>query len=734
MPALRAARAYRAGTAGLCVALLAGTLAGAAQARPPAPGAPGERHTWAPADKHGFGSAIGPESPAWFTLRSAELSEIYYPDLSTPSFRDLEFAVTDGRSFLDRETDAAVRSEVEALPGALAFRQTTETARWKLTKTWVTDPRRATVLADIRFQARTRRPLEVYLLTDPAPGNDGNDDRGAAGDGALLAWDDTVASAVVAEPRLRHATSGYAATASDPRTTLDAERRLGRRYDALSAGNVVQAARTKLGGRRGGRRLTLAIGFGADRWSAERSAARSLDRGFWSIAPDYARGWWRYLSSLKAPPASVRGDRERRRLYEQSLMVLEASEDKRNPGASIASPSMPWVWGTLGLEQDNEDPVRREQSGPYHLVWPRDFYHVATAQKAAGDDAAADRLMDYLWQVQKPDGSFWQNTKVDGTEWWTGLQLDQVALPVVLAWWLERRGAEDWVHVREAADFIVANGPTTEQERWENQSGWSPNTIATAIAGLVCAGDIARANGDPVRADRYEALADKWQRSVEAWTATRNGPYSPKPYYLRVSKDGNPNDGSTYDIGDNFPRDVDEREVVDQSFLGLVLFGVKAHDDATIRNSLAVGDSILEEDTPAGSLFYRFTFDGYGETETGAMWDLFETKERQTLGRLWPLLTGERGEYELIAGRSATPHLATIASTANDGLMLPEQVWDGRPPTGEPGAELGEGTRSATPLAWTHAQYVRLAWSIDAGEPVERPSIVTCRYTGTECP
>ena len=213
MPALRAARAFRAGTAGLCVALLAGALVGAAQARPPAPGAPGERHTWAPADKHGFGSAIGPESPAWFTLRSAELSEIYYPDLSTPSFRDLEFAVTDGRSFLDRETDAAVRSEVEALPGALAFRQTTETARWKLTKTWVTDPRRATVLADVRFQARTRRPLEVYLLADPAPGNDGNDDRGAAGDGALLAWDDTVASAVVAEPRLRHATSGYAATA-----------------------------------------------------------------------------------------------------------------------------------------------------------------------------------------------------------------------------------------------------------------------------------------------------------------------------------------------------------------------------------------------------------------------------------------------------------------------------------------------------------------------------------------
>ena len=165
-----------------------------------------------------------------------------------------------------------------------------------------------------------------------------------------------------------------------------------------------------------------------------------------------------------------------------------------------------------------------------------------------------------------------------------------------------------------------------------------------------------------------------------------------------------------------------------------MLFGVKPHDDTAIRNSLVVGDDQLSGEGPLGRLWYRFTFDGYGETRTGGDWDLFETPAQQTLGRLWPLLTGERGEYELIAGRSAQPHLATIADTANDGLMLPEQVWDGRPPTGAPGAQAGEGTRSATPLAWTHAQYVRLAWSIDAGKPVERPSIVACRYTGTECP
>jgi glucoamylase len=383
---------------------------------------------------------------------------------------------------------------------------------------------------------------------------------------------------------------------------------------------------------------------------------------------------------------------------------------------------MPWVWGTLTL-------AGTEGSGPYHLVWPRDLYHVATAQQALGDEAAAIRLLEYLWRVQKPDGSWWQNTEVTGQEHWTSTQMDEVSLPIVLAWWLGRTSAADWEHVRAAADYVVAKGPYTRQERWENQDGWSPNTIATEIAGLICAADIARKNGDAARAERYEDTADAWQRSVEDWTATDSTEYySPAPYYVRVTKDANPNDGSDYNLGDNFPRPVDEREIVDQSFLGLVLFGVKRHDDPTVLNSLKVGDDVLKVATPNGPVWYRFTHDGYGETASGGDWDIFPTAERQTFGRLWPLLTGERGEYELLAGRDASSYLATIARTANDGLMLPEQVWDGRPPTGRPGHEFGEGTRSATPLAWTHAQLIRLAWSIDAGTPIERPSIVAQRY------
>jgi glucoamylase len=202
-----------------------------------------------------------------------------------------------------------------------------------------------------------------------------------------------------------------------------------------------------------------------------------------------------------------------------------------------------------------------------------------------------------------------------------------------------------------------------------------------------------------------------------------------------VTKDANPNAGTTYGLGDNFNRPVDQREIVDNSFLGLVLFGVKPWNDQTVLNSLQVGDSTsaypLAVPTPSGTAWHRFTFDGYGEQANGDDWDLFfDNPARQTRGRLWPLLAGERGEYELIAGTSATERLETIANTANDGLMLPEQVWDNAPPRGE---TPGKGTRSATPLGWTHAQFVRLAWSIDAGKPVERPAIVACRYTDTDC-
>src|ERR671914_448211 len=210
-----------------CIAPALFAAAGPAAAKPPAPGAPGAIHTWAPADKHGFGTARQHAGNAYLTLRKASLTEVYYPDLSTPSFRGLQFAITDGTTFVDRETvdddprhiepvAPGVTATVEPLRRSLGFRQVTRTARWKLTKTWIADPSRATVLARVRFESLTGRKLRLYVLADPAPGDDGNDDRSDPSSRRLLAFDEAAASAVAAEPPLHQTSSGYRGTTSDP--------------------------------------------------------------------------------------------------------------------------------------------------------------------------------------------------------------------------------------------------------------------------------------------------------------------------------------------------------------------------------------------------------------------------------------------------------------------------------------------------------------------------------------
>src|SRR5215207_447112 len=276
----------------------------------PAPGAPGAIHTWAPADKHGFGSARQARSPVAFTLRQASLTEVYYPDLSTPGFRGLQFAVADRRGRLTRETvdddprhiervAPGVRARVEAVDGTLAYRQVTSTSRWRLTKTWITDPARATVLARVRFESLTGQPLRLYVLADPAPGDDGNDDLGTSYPHWLAAFDDAGASVVAATPDLHGTTSGYRGAASDPWKQLVAANQL-TAYDAEDPGNVVQGAQTALDGQPGNQTMTLAIGLGQKVSAARSAAAASLDGGFAGARDAYDAGWAAYLASLKS--------------------------------------------------------------------------------------------------------------------------------------------------------------------------------------------------------------------------------------------------------------------------------------------------------------------------------------------------------------------------------------------------------------------------------------------------
>jgi glucoamylase len=706
---------------------LEGQAVGATPSRGVAPGAPGAKADWAPADKHGFGTSKTLASKVWFTLEGGELSEVYYPRLDTPSYRDLQFVVTDGHSFAEREQDSTVQRTTLLDPHSLTYQQiNTDTQhRWRLTKTYVTDPSRSTVAVDVHFQSLTGRPYQLYVLADPSLSNTGDDDTGNCSSSTLVAHDSQSAAALITTPALTARSCGFKGV-SDGWTDLSAHKRMLWHYASAPNGNVVETGRTPLTGKRGHQHLTLALGFGSTGSDAVSAARGSLSAGFGALAARYGRGWHSYVSSLKAPPSSLTTAAERRE-YAVSAMVLAASEDKTFRGAFVASPSMPWAWGT-GLSTPSD---------AYHLVWARDLYEIATALIADGDVAAAQRALHFLlYRQQKPDGSFPQNSDVTGTPKWTNLQLDEVADPIILADQLGDRDAATWSHIKRAADFIVNfddgqghTAPYTPQERWENQAGYSPATIAAEIAGLVSAADIASHNADSASAKRYLATADLWQSKLNSWTLTTNGPYSSQPYYLRLTKDGNPDAGTTYSVGDSGPDAIDQRRVVDPSFLEMVRLGVKRPDDPNILNTIKVVDQQLSTVTPNGRFWHRYNGDGYGEQRNGGPWEINQPPGSQTtIGRVWPIFAGERGEYELAAGHSATQQLASIADVANDGGMLPEQVWDQNPPSGSPGFAPGTPTFSATPLAWTHAQFIRLAWSIQAGRPIEQPAIVACRY------
>lgn len=274
-------------------------------------------------------------------------------------------------------------------------------------------------------------------------------------------------------------------------------------------------------------------------------------------------------------------------------------------------------------------------------------------------------------------------------------------------------------HRWDGAAENTREAPFSPQERWEEQSGYSPSTIAGTIAGLVCLADLMRRGGQGADTVRYLEAADKWRESLDGWTVCTDGPHSSDPYYLRLTKDGKPDRGTEYELGNNNEGKADQRAVVDAGFLELVRLGLKPADDPVIRNSLTVVDRELAVDTTSGRHWHRYSGDGYGEQPDGRPWTVDRPEVETAYGRVWPIFSGERGEYEFLCGdrESAAGRLRDIAGTAGETLMLAEQVWDDRPPV--PREKSGTGTASATPLAWTHAQYLRLAWSVERGAPVE---------------
>jgi len=682
----------RFGAVALCSALV-GQVALSAQA---APGGPGEMPRWTPASKEGIGTSLTTASKVWFTLQGGILTEVYYPRLDVADVHGLEFAVSDGRRVWIESRDmwhAIARID----PRALLYRQTSSDAagRFTITKTYATDPQRHALLIDVTFVGPAGAAL--YVLYHPALKNSGYGNTGSVDGGALVAQKEDVASALVAGGGFAETSSGFAGV-NDGYTDLLLHHGLTWRYARADSGNVVQVARITRPAH-----FTLALGFGETPAAALAAARESLRRGFALVRADYARGWSRYLNGLRRAAPTYQGQ------FDLAAMVVRAHEDKTFPGAIIASMSIPWGPAV---------PADKANVGGYHLVWARDLYEAATGLMVAGDSATARRALRYLFDVQqKPDGSFPQNSWLDGRPYWTAQQMDEQSYPMILAWQLGVTDSATWErHIRPEAEYVMAHGPATQQERWEEVGGYSPSTMAAEIAGLVCASAIAKVNADTAAARRYLETADAWAAGLEPWLVTTTGHLASHGYYLRINDNRDPNDGYRLDVH-NGGGVWDERDVVDQGFIELVRLGIRPASDTIIANSLKVIDATIRIETPSGPDFYRYNHDGYGETWFGGPW------LGEGVGRLWPIFAGERGEYEVARGADPTPYLQAMLRFANAGGMIPEQVWDRANPTSG-GFAFGSGTGSATPLVWSMAQFLRLAIAARDKRIGEQPAIV----------
>ncbi|MGI8715680.1 MAG: glucodextranase DOMON-like domain-containing protein [Solirubrobacteraceae bacterium] len=743
--------------------------ASAAVSATTAPGPPGAQSYFDLARKDCVGTARNTRSKVWFTVADGVLSDVYWPTVDATNVHTLQYLVSDGHSFTDLQTRDMTYTLVPDPTGMSCTVVATNTAHgYRITTTYAADPARAAILMHTEFAGPAGDRL--YVRLDPLAGGTGGGGPSnagantatvarAGGQPVLVASNPNTTTDAVnrsyAVPTFEalqsshgfsSASVGYAGSASDGLSMLDANHQL-TPYTSAPDGHVTLTAGVTLSS---GHSVDLALGFGSTESTATAVAGASLAQPFGPVLAAYERQWLTYDSGLRPP--SLQLGRAAVQEYYESLNVVKASEDKTFPGAIAAGLASPWGQSVPAGNDTNGLPT---YFGSYREVFARDLYEAFTSLLVAGDLRTAQAATLFLFDRQQlADGSIPRNSLLNGMAApdTGGLQLDETSYPILMAWQsgLARRGDLYVKHVIPAADFLVAHGPSDGVERWEEQTGYSPSTIAAEIAGLTAAAKIAAANGDPARATLYHATADEFARNIKNWTVTTTGPDAPR-YFIRLSKTGDPNAAISYSLG-NGSLTVDQREVVDAGFLDLVRLGVLPADDPDVLASVGVLDKQIEVQTPSGPGYYRYgtsaaagSADGYGDcyqpsqtscTVTGAPWPPTDIGT----GHLWPVLSGERGEYDLADGdRSAALGLLSAMRSMTSGQGLePEQVWEdpdlaaspygSDPATASIGFNDGQPAGSASPLTWAQAQYARLALDLSAGRSLETPAIVTRRY------
>ncbi len=696
-------------------------------------GAPGMPGRWTDADKDGIGTAFAPGSHVWFTIWHGALTEVYYPTVDRPQLRDMEFlfANQDGL-FLEEKRD--LQHQTERMEDSQGYKVSShdKQGRFSLVKEIITEPSRACVLLHTKLQGDDRflQGLRTYVLCNPhlEVGGSGNDAFvvEVSGRNLLVAEKNKRWLVLGASSRFCRLSCGYVGY-SDGYTDISKHHEMKFEFDQAKAGNIALTGEIEIPGTR---EFTLGLAFGETFPSAVSALFQSLGVPYKSRRQVFVDQWKTAIEN-RAPLEKAAKDGGR--LYHSSYGILLTHEDKLFQGAFVASMTIPW-----GEARNDE-----EGKGGYHLVWTRDMVESAMGLLAAGNNHAPLRALIYLAAGQEEDGSFPQNFWVDGEAYWKGMQLDEVAFPILLAWRLHQRSLlgqfDPRVMVRRAVGFLLHSGPVTGEERWEEASGYSPSTLAAIISGFICAASFARVDEDPKTAAFLESYADFLRSHLEEWTATTEGSLVPgsSHYFVRLNpaKPGEVAGPGAVNKAEfrltsqrpGCPASYPARDIVDAGFLQLVRYGILKPDDPLIVESLRVVDATLKVNTPCGPCWHRYNHDGYGQQPGGGPYVVWGK------GRAWPLLTGERAHYEISAGHDAGNLIAAMEKFSNSSCLLPEQIWD-EADLPEAGLCCGGPTGSANPLLWAHSEYIRLLRSSIDGKVFDLIPEVAARYVDGTAP
>ena len=762
---------------------------------------PGQASPWAYAGKQGIGasyeayknfkysdaSVTGVVSKVWFSLAQGVLTETMYGRIHEAQIREMQIAVTGNgwTAFEDTDTSSHVEylhTDAAGRPLSPAYRltNTDKQGRFVIIKDVFTDPDHQSLMMRVTVKA-LKGPVTPYVILDPSMANTSGDDQGEASLGALSAFQGSVALSLKASVLFKKANVGFTGV-SDGISDLTKSQTLSESHASTKGvkGNIVLVG--QLPTVTTSSTTDLAIGFGATPAKAGIQATATLKSGYKTVLAHFngtgkAIGWEDYLAGLTELKSLIPVSEDNGKLLYASALALKVQEDRTSAGALIASLSNPWG-----------DELKTDVTATgYKAVWPRDFYQVAMALAALGDKQTPVAAFRYLPTVQVRAttlgntgavGWFQQKSHVDGTVEWAGVQLDQTAMPILLGARLESLGmisksellAAYASSLKPAADFLSKGGtvgldwnhslitpPYSQQERWEEQEGYSPSTTAAIIAGLAAAADIATKAGDADSAKLYNAKADEYSQKLEQRLYTTSGKVmgadKPASYYLRISRTEDANNPGVQDDRNGHPG-LSSDLMVDAGFLELVRYGVRAASDSHIESSLKVVDDQDLPDNlrvrydfhfPGTSVtvpgFRRYGNDGYGDKTTGGDYAVNGTMSPDQRGRVWPIFTGERGHYELALdalkpGGPTDADISTLRGTyvkgmelfANEGLMIPEQVFEGVGSADPHGYTVGEGTDSATPLAWSHAEYVKLLRSLRDKAVWDRNPVTAARF------